>query len=71
MGICTAGVVQRRGHRHCPLLLRLGSLGKGTDGAIPGLSILGGGGPASHTTGLQVQHVTLLPEPWPGTQAAF
>lgn len=37
VGVCTAGIVQRRGHRHCPPLLGLGSLGKDTDGAIPGL----------------------------------
>lgn len=76
MGVCTAGIMQRRGYRHCPLLLGLGSLGKGTAGAIPGLcwqdsAILGESAPASHTAGLQVQHVAPFLGQWSGIQAAF
>lgn len=66
MRVCTPGIVQRRGHRHCTPQLGLESLGKGTDGAIPALwwqdsAILGGAGPVCHTTGLQVQHIAPLP----------
>lgn len=60
-----------KGTQALPLLLRLGSVGKGIAGAIPGLclqdcAILGGGAPLSHTTGLQVEHVAPLPWPWSG-----